>query len=114
MGPFTNCAGVQGAIYELKSPDGKDSGQLLKVLKFKAVLPITGNDIGALHIFLVGQPAGSLSTLSAFLVEIMSMHKPSCEPLGLKREWIIGQHLNKLRGPKGELQGKLATVILSL
>ena len=24
---------------------------------------------------------------------------------GLKREWIIGQHLNKLRGPKGELQG---------
>ena len=38
---------MQGAIYELKAPDGKDSGQLLKVLKFKAVLPITGNDIGA-------------------------------------------------------------------
>ena len=37
---------MQGAIYELKKPDGKDSGQLLKVLKFKAVLPITGNDIG--------------------------------------------------------------------
>ena len=37
---------LQGAIYELKKPDGKDSGQLLKVLKFKAVLPITGNDIG--------------------------------------------------------------------
>ncbi|CAL5228490.1 g11635 [Coccomyxa viridis] len=65
--------GTQGAIYELKSPDGKDSGQLLKVLKFKAVLPITGNDIG------------------------------------LKREWIIGQHLNKLRGPKGELQGFMGT-----
>ncbi|CAK0786003.1 hypothetical protein CVIRNUC_009216 [Coccomyxa viridis] len=65
--------GSQGAIYELKKPDGKDSGQLLKVLKFKAVLPITGNDIG------------------------------------LKREWIIGQHLNKLRGPKGELQGFMGT-----
>lgn len=50
--PFSCCSGVQGAIYELKSPDGKDSGQLLKVLKFKAVLPITGNDIGALHSFL--------------------------------------------------------------
>ena len=37
---------MQGAIYELKKPDGEDSGQLLKVLKFKAVLPITGNDIG--------------------------------------------------------------------
>ena len=41
---------MQGAIYELKSPDGGDSGQLLKVLKFKAVLPITGNDIGAPHV----------------------------------------------------------------
>ncbi len=37
---------LQGAIYELKAPGGKDSGKLLKVLKFKAILPITGNDIG--------------------------------------------------------------------
>lgn len=65
--------GAQGAIYELKAPGGKDSGKLLKVLKFKAILPITGNDIG------------------------------------LKREWIIGQHLNKLRGPRGELAGFMGT-----
>ncbi len=38
---------AQGAIYELTSPDGKDCGKLLKTLKFKAALPITGNDIGA-------------------------------------------------------------------
>jgi hypothetical protein len=38
---------IQGAIYELHDPAGKDSGKLLKVLKFKAALPITGNDIGA-------------------------------------------------------------------
>jgi hypothetical protein len=37
---------VQGAIYELKAPGGKECGKLLKVLKFKAILPITGNDIG--------------------------------------------------------------------
>ena len=114
VGPFESCAGVQGAIYELKSPDGKDSGQLLKVLKFKAVLPITGNDIGGLHILLsfharadlLGQfiyPAHTLWTS-------LGMHKHFCESSGLKREWIIGQHLNKLRGPKGELQGALAFV----
>ncbi|CAL8466107.1 g5643 [Coccomyxa elongata] len=65
--------GAQGAIYELKAPGGKECGKLLKVLKFKAILPITGNDIG------------------------------------LKREWIIGQHLNKLRGPRGELAGFMGT-----
>lgn len=39
---------IQGAIYELKAPGGKECGKLLKVLKFKAILPITGNDIGEL------------------------------------------------------------------
>lgn len=39
----------QGAIYDLHDPDGKDCGKLLKVLKFKAALPITGNDIGGSH-----------------------------------------------------------------
>ena len=37
---------LQGAIYLLSDPDGKDCGKLLKTLKFKAALPITGNDIG--------------------------------------------------------------------
>ena len=37
-----------------------------------------------------------------------------CASTGLKREWIIGQHLNKLRGPKGELQGAILTVIMLL
>lgn len=48
---------LQGAIYELKKADGKECGQLLKVLKFKAVLPITGNDIGA------GSPLPSDATI---------------------------------------------------
>ncbi len=50
-----------------------------------------------------------VNSLCTYLVVIESMHKHSCEPAGLKREWIIGQHLNKLRGPKGELQGAHAT-----
>ena len=99
---------MQGAIYELKAPDGKDSGQLLKVLKFKAVLPITGNDIGAP----VLNPAQCVQSTYVWhpVTEIKSPSKKWCELAGLKREWIIGQHLNKLRGPKGELQGALASV----
>lgn len=31
---------------------------------------------------------------------------------GLKREWIIGQHLNKLRGPRDELAGFLLTLVV--
>ena len=97
---------TQGAIYELKKPDGKDSGQLLKVLKFKAVLPITGNDIGE-DTMEHGNCRSSCSW-SQFSIEFdfricfLSMRSALA---GLKREWIIGQHLNKLRGPKGELQG---------
>lgn len=51
----------------------------------------------------------SVTTSLSVSVEAMSMLKQLCGlPTGLKREWIIGQHLNKLRGPKGELQGATA------
>ena len=33
--------------------------------------------------------------------------------LGLKREWLIGVRLNKLRGPDGELEGRQPSTLLS-
>ena len=98
---------MQGAIYELKNPDGNDSGQLLKVLKFKAVLPITGNDIGEeirWQFWHISQPEYVHTPQSIFKCGGRFLSVKSALA-GLKREWIIGQHLNKLRGPKGELQG---------
>lgn len=61
--------GVQGDVYILDTPDGSKTGKLLKVMKYKAAVPVTGLDIG------------------------------------LKREWLIGQQLNKLKTSEGDLQG---------
>lgn len=65
--------GAQGEVYDLRKGDGSDSGSLLKVMKYKAAVPITGLDIG------------------------------------LKREWLIGQQLNKLKDTDGKLQGFMGT-----
>lgn len=66
--------GAVGAVHELFTPDGKDSGKLLKVLKGKNTVPFTGADVG------------------------------------LKREWLIGQQLNKLASKKGgEIPGFMGT-----
>lgn len=65
--------GVQGDVYILNTPEGGKTGKLLKVMKYKAAVPVTGLDIG------------------------------------LKREWLIGQQLNKLKTPEGDLQGFMGT-----